>query len=313
MQTKKWFRPTIRRFRRFLSPFPFDCPIFILAPPRSGSTFLYECLSRFHELYTIGHESDPIWWDLFPYDRNSNSPDDHVSAAEVTQKKAQALRGRLYLKAVGVTTARRGSHPPDLRYKLGVEPLRYLDKTIANCFHLSVLRKVFPGARYIFLVRDPRANISSMIEGWPYIERFGKPQLTEYIQQTPNTTVDHWTYPAPPGWRDQISRPLPEICAWSWKQHVEQVLDFVQSADVESMTVRYENLRDKTRQVVQSIAENMELEYNTEVRQHIQSSPQSKTTVSEPEPGKWKRKSPEAIHSALPMVRKTANRAGYEI
>jgi hypothetical protein len=189
----------------------------------------------------------------------------------------------------------------------------YLDKTIANCFHLSVLQKVFPNARYILLIRDPRANISSMIEGWPRVERFGKPQLTTRIRESPEATVDHWTYPAPPGWQEQLSRPLPEICSWSWKQHVSQAFDFVQDADTKSLTVRYEDLRDEPFSTIRTISDTFGLELTTKVEQFIQASPTSRTTVSEPEPEKWKRKNAEAIQSILPLVRETAHKIGYDI
>ena len=246
-------RHLLHRLRRSFAPFPFEEPIFILAPPRSGSTFLFECLSRFQELQSLNHEADGVWWDLFPYDRKGTA-DDHVSEEEATPKKVQSLRTRLYLSAVAATASRRNAHPADLGHRLGVKPLMYLDKTIANCFHLSVLQKGFPDARYLLLIRDPRANISSMIEGWPHVERFGKPQLTDRIRETPEATVEHWTYPAPPGWEEQLPRPLPEICAWSWKQHVNQAFDFVQDAKTKSLTIRYEDLRDETRATIHTVA-----------------------------------------------------------
>ena len=65
-----------------------------------------------------------------------------------------------------------------------------------------------------------------MIEGWPYLERFGKPQLTPYLRRHEARTIEHWTYPAPPGWQQVVGRPLAEICAWSWQQHVEAALAF---------------------------------------------------------------------------------------
>jgi hypothetical protein len=199
-----------------------------------------------------------------------------------------------------------------MRHLLGLAPIRYLDKTIANCFHLEALERLFPDAQYVFLVRDPRANIASMIEGWPYLERFGKPQLTSYLWQHAARTIEHWSYPAPPGWQQVVDRPLAEICAWSWQQHVEAVLAFCGRRAGDVLRVRYEDLVQHPLEVVQGIASELGFSWSEDVARYLQEAPLSRTTVTRPSPDKWQVKHAREIARVLPQLRATARRIGYE-
>lgn len=297
-----------RRFRQKRAPFPFERPIFIIAPPRSGSTFLFDALSRLKGIVSLNHEADGIWWDLFPYDRQ-DVPSDRITPSEIDRSSRRKLRVRTYQSATAATP---GSPVQDLGHRLGLRPIRYLDKTIANCFRVDVLRSVFPDAQFVLLVRDPRANISSMIEGWPHIERFGKPQLTPIVRSIDGATVDHWTYPPPPGWQDVVTRPLPEICAWSWKQHVTWVLEFFEDAPPVAR-VKYEDLRDTPHDEVHRLASILGAEPTEALSDFLASNPESDTTVSSPRKGKWREKNEKVIRDIIPIVRDTAHRIGYDI
>ncbi|HDL00765.1 MAG TPA: sulfotransferase [candidate division Zixibacteria bacterium] len=283
----------------------FDRPIFILAPPRSGSTFLFECLTKFDGLMYLDYEADGLWWEIFPYDRLSN-PSDYVDSNEATSRKIRMLKERIYRSVVSNVLIKRNediSKWEQLQYKIGIKPIRYIDKTIANCFHLEVIEKVFPDACYIFLIRDPRANISSMIEGWAYIEKFGKPQLT-YIIQNLKSTVYHWTYPAPPNWTDIVNQPLPVICAWSWKQHIEYVLRFFEKRNKEDhlIWVRYEDLVESPEDTIAEIANRLSLKWCERVREYLKNPPLSRTTISKPKREKWKEKNYRNMIKILPIV-----------
>jgi Sulfotransferase family len=308
--------PSLRQLvKAFLSPAAscrrFERPIFILAPPRSGSTFLFECLSRCDEVAHLQAEADVVWWHHFPYEAMAD-PSDQVDAAALAAADRRRLCRHLYREAVVNHLRRRRSSTP-LRHLLGLAPIRYLDKTIANCFHLEALERLFPDAGYVFLVRDPRANIASMIEGWPHLERFGKPQLTPYLRRHEARTIEHWTYPAPPGWQEVVSRPLAEICAWSWQQHVEAALAFCARRAGDVLQVRYEELAEDPLPVVREIAAKLELSWSEDVARYAREAPLSRTTVTRPAPGKWQDKHAPEVAQILPQVHATARRIGYEL
>jgi hypothetical protein len=288
----------------------FERPIFILAPPRSGSAFLFECLCQFEEVVHLEAEADAVWWRHFPYEAMAQ-PSDHVAAAAVSAAVRRRLCRDLYREAM-VNRLRQRHARARVRDLLGLASIRYLDKTIANCFHLEALERLFPDGRYVFLVRDPRANVASMIEGWPYLERFGKAQLTPYLRQHEASAIEHWSYPAPPGWQQVVGRPLVEICAWSWQQHVEAVLAFcVRRPDV--LRVRYERLVEDPLGVVQGIASELGLTWSESVARYLREAPLSRTTVTRPSPDKWQVKHAREIARVLPQLEATAGRIGYEV
>lgn len=301
----------VREFARWVhaktAPYPFERPIFVIAPPRSGSTFFFECLRRLAGTMSLHREADHVWWGVFPYER-SFPPTDRVFPDEVNNTERHVLRRRHYM-AAATSQAARVEDSPTWGHRLGFKPIRYLDKTIANCLRMDVVRSVFPDAQFVFLVRDPRANISSMIEGWSH---FPKPQLSPVIESIENASVECWTYPAPPGWHEVLQRPLPEICAWSWKQHVEYALDFFdQSPPTEC--VHYEDLRDSPLQVIEHLSDILSVPMTDELESYLNEMPETSTTVSSPHKGKWKQKNKEDVKSVLPMIRSTARRIGYEV
>jgi len=289
----------------------FENPIFIISPPRAGSTFLFECLSQFDELFKFRAEADSVWWKYFDY-RKRPDFSDFIGESDATEEKIRAVRKHIYQ---AVTLGRNNHIPKDSRpkYYFGLKRIRYLDKTIANCFHLEFIHRAFPGARYIFLLRDPRATISSMIEGWPHIDKFGKPQLNTIIKKM-NSTVPHWTYPAPPGWQNVVTKPLPEICAWSWKQHIEYPLAFFEKLGKanEPTCVRYEEFISAPLRVVTELAEKMGLELTEKVIDFVTKAPLSGTTLTPPSNDKWKNHHHE-IMEILPFIADTARKIGYDI
>jgi hypothetical protein len=289
----------------------FDRPIFILAPPRSGSTFLFDCLCWTNGVFHLPTEADAIWWRLFPY-QDARGFSDHLSGADVGSSEALTLCRLMYQEAL-LARLRTRLRLIDLRHLFGRQGIRYLDKTIANCFHLDVLDGQFPDAHFVFLVRDPRANIASMIEGWPYVGRFGKKQLTPVLHRLQPRTIEHWAFPAPPGWQAVVSRPLAEICAWSWRQHVETVLKFFERRSRPLIRVTYEQLTHDPAHTVRRLADDLQLSWSTRAEAYARAAPLSRTVVSKPDRDKWRLKHATEIERLLPMISQTAARVGYDL
>lgn len=293
------------------SRYEFGEPIFIIAPPRSGSTLLFECLTQFKGLFYIPNEADFAWWRQFPYEKMKHASD-YVSARYASPQKISSIRMDLYREAI-LNYLKKAKALKNIDLFLRRRKYRYLDKTIANCFHLEFLNRIFPDAQYIFMVRDPRANISSMIEGWLYIERFGKPQLTSEVCRLKSKTIQHWTYPAPPGWQNIIHAQLPEICAWSWKQHIEFALDFFNRESLSSIMVKYEELVDSPIHILEYLSDKLHLKLSGKVKKYFEIPSISRTTVSFPYNDKWKTKNYSQIIKIMPMIEDTATKLGYNL
>jgi hypothetical protein len=61
--------------------------------------------------------------------------------------------------------------------------LRFLEKTPKNALRLPFLERLFPDAQFLFLWRDPRENIASIIEAWKS-GRWKNLQRTAWLRRT---------------------------------------------------------------------------------------------------------------------------------
>ncbi len=186
----------------------FDRPLIILGAPRSGSSLLFETLAASPDVVTVGGES-------------------HVQFESIAALRP-ALRGfdsnrldRRDATAATLDALRRG-FTDALRDRDGVRPaagpVRLLEKTPKNALRLPLLDALFPDALYVYLYREPRENISSLIEGWESGRFVTYPDL-------PGWTGRPWSFLLVPGWRDLIGQPPAAIASEQWRRTQEVLLD----------------------------------------------------------------------------------------
>ena len=136
-----------------------DRLLFVISPPRAGSTLLQRMLGSHSQVFTYPepHLISPLAF-LGYYDLVDKAPYDHINAAEAVKTFVAGLpKGEDdYLDALRAYT--------DTLYGRMLEPTgkRYfLDKTPANALVLPFLTKLYPRAHYIVLTRHPLAVASS--------------------------------------------------------------------------------------------------------------------------------------------------------
>lgn len=136
-----------------------DRLLFVLSPPRAGSTLLQRMLGSHAEIYTHPepHLITPLAYLGF-HDIVDKAPYDHINAAEAIRAFVSELPRREddYLDAVRAysdTLYGRMLEKSGRRY--------FLDKTPAYALVLPFLTKLYPEARYIVLTRHPLAVMSS--------------------------------------------------------------------------------------------------------------------------------------------------------
>ena len=166
----------------------FDRPVIILAAPRSGSTLLFETLAAAKDTWTIGGESHHVIEGLQSLNPNSGMVDSNrLTADHVNEQMAQFIRSRF----ARLLKDRDGQ---EFLRRQDIERLRFLEKTPKNALRLPFMEKIFPDALYIFLFRDVRANLSSMMEAWKARRWVTYPNLKSW-QGPP------WSLLLPPGWQ----------------------------------------------------------------------------------------------------------------
>src|SRR5262245_29176330 len=159
--------------------------IFVIGPPRSGSTLLMRMLGSHSAIYTRAepHLLTPLAHLGF-YDTVDAAPFDHLQAAQAAREFVADLPGAEadYLDACRAYT--------DILYgrmlaARGKGKSLFLDKTPANALVLPFIVKLYPQARYIVLTRHPAAVFSSYANSffdgdYAAAERFN-PILNRYV------------------------------------------------------------------------------------------------------------------------------------
>jgi hypothetical protein len=189
--------------------------------------------------------------------------------------------------------------------------IRLLEKTPENCLRLPFLLALFPDARVIYLTRDGRSNVSSLIEGWkqPHLFPGYRVPLTLAI---PGYHRERWAFTLIPGWQELVTSPLEEVCAWQWIRCNEAVLDFLEktAGRVPRLVVRYESIVQQPEISLRQVADFIEVDWVHLA--HFGSSLPQVNVVSAPRPEKWRQENPEAIARILPLITPMMQRLGYD-
>ena len=301
----RWAAPKKRRQRRVgwivraASPFlpsrdPPAKPVFILGAPRSGTTVLFETLDRSPGLGSLGRESG-VLWDMFHRIEDTGWSSHAVRPEEIAAREPKVLYW-----AIDRIAGNR----------------RYLDKLPRNCLRVLYLDRLFPDASFVFISRDGRATVSSMLDGWKSGSRFGARGLrlpvTLSIEGYEGT---RWKFLMPPGWREYASgKTLAEVCAFQWVAANEAIL----AARDEIAThrwfeIRYEELVASPKGSVERLLTGLGLPADAAVLAHADELHRHVTkTVTAPRPDKWRKDALE-IEPVLPLIRPTMERLGYTI
>jgi hypothetical protein len=264
-------------------------PILVLSSPRSGSTLLFETLAQAPGLYTTGGEGHGTFETLEPlHPARHGWASNRLVAADATPPVVAALR-RNFAREL---RDRDGAPPPP-----GAR-VRLLEKTPKNALRVPFLRATFPDARYVYLFRDPRPTLASMIEAWQSGRFRTYPDL-------PGWEGPAWSLLLVPGWRDWQGRPLEEIVARQWAATTDQVLADLEAVPRERVAcIRYEQFIAAPQAQVERLAAELGLGWD----RTLASLPNARHTVTPPDPDKW-RKHEAAIERVFPLVEAALARA----
>lgn len=249
----------------------FDRPLIIVAGPRSGSTLLYETLTRAPELWSIGGESHAIIEGieaLHPKCRDYAS--NRLEAGDLSEEIAEQLRSR-FAENLHDRFGR--------RWSAAMGPARLLEKTPKNALRIPFLNALFPDAHFVYLVRDPLPNVSSILEAW----RSGR--FVTY-QKLPGWNGGRWSLLLVPGWRDLEGKSLAEVAAYQWRTAHEQMLaDLGDLGNDRWSSVRYEDFVADPQGIIGGLAQSADLDWDLALPSGL---PLSAYTLSPPDPDKWK-------------------------
>jgi uncharacterized protein (TIGR03032 family) len=268
-----------------------DRPIFIVSAPRSGSTLLFELLSRSPSVYTIGDESHLLFESipsLNPVQRGFDS--NRLIAEDATPAITQQIKTQFLAQL----RDRNGNPPP-----AEMSGLRLLEKTPKNALRVPFLRAIFPDALFIYLYREPHENISSILEGWKSGRFVTYPQLPDWQQQP-------WSFLLIPEWRSLANQSLAEIAATQWQSANQQLLeDLAQLPAERCCAVTYADLIADPQAQAKRLCAFAGIEWDQDLPADL---PLSKYTLTPPDPNKWKRNEAE-LAEVLPLAEAIATQS----
>lgn len=302
-RTLQWAAPSKRRQRRVgrviraMGPFlpwtsPPREPVFIIGAPRSGTTVLFDTLDRSASLASLGRESG-VLWDMFHRIEDSDWVSHEVPPDSITDRERRVL----YWALERVAGKR-----------------RYLDKLPRNCLRVPYLHRLFPDAWFIFICRDGRATVSSMLEGWRSGARFSATGLELPVNLSiAGYEGATWKFLMPQGWREFASgKTLAEVCAFQWMAANEAILAARSEIGTDRwLEVRYESLVESPVETSERLLKELGLPLDDQVRHYAAALDRHVSkAVSAPYAGKWMRDVAE-IDPILPQIRPMMERLGY--
>ena len=263
-------------------------PVFIVSTPRSGSTLLFETIVRAPGLFTVGaesHERIEHVADFFPGARGWSS--NRLTGEDASEAAVEALAERFY------TVLR------DREGRPANGNVRMLEKTPKNALRVPFFAEAWPSSIFVYLYRDPRQTLASMIEAWSTGRFRTYPRL-------PGWTGAPWSLLLIPGWRELIGRPLPEVVAAQWATTTEILVGDLEALPKERVrTLEYDRFIADPQGEMERLTATLGVEWDQQLGPSL---PPSRFTTSRPGKDKWMRLAP-VIQDVLLTVERADQRA----
>ncbi|MDY6944574.1 MAG: sulfotransferase [Pseudomonadota bacterium] len=269
-----------------------DRPVFIVAAPRSGSTLLFETLASSSNLCTVGGEAHWLVEGIESLRPGAPSVDSNrLTAEHASSAIADDIREQIL--------SRLQDHAGQPLSEPGAR--RFLEKTPKNALRIPFFNQIFPDARFVFLWRDPRENISSIMQAWRSGQWRTYPKLAGFDGP--------WSMLLPPGWRSMNGRPLAEIAAWQWHATNAQIIADLEILLPERWTVvQYSDLVREPAGTIATVCEFLGIPVDPAVAKRLSEPlPQSRYTLTAPAEDKWRVNEAEIV-AVLPTVQATWDR-----
>jgi uncharacterized protein (TIGR03032 family) len=226
-------------------------PVFIVAPPRSGGAALHSSLARAPAVYTAGRDGRGVFDAVYELDPENRDWDgNRLTAADAQPGVLEELRSNLKASLVD----RDGNRPG-----LDATGLRWVEGAPRSALRVPFLNAICPDAYFIYIHREPRDAVPSMVEAWRSGRFVSYPELPEW-------SGPPWSLPLVPGWRDLASLELEEIVVEQWIRITRILLDDLEGLGPERWCVAdWNELLEDPRRELERLCAFVELEADREV------------------------------------------------
>lgn len=270
-----------------------DRPVFIIGAPRSGTSMLFSILRRSRDLTSwLTGESHEVWErDFHPALTGWKS--NALDADEPDVAAVGRIKRSFFLAAGGRK--------------------RFIDKTPRNALRVGFIDALFPDAQFVFLTRDGRENVNSLINAW----RTGRYRTyaLDRPHSIPGVDPNWWKFTLYEGWELDTSGPLEVVCAKQWMHSYDHALASFEGIDSSRwVKVAYEDIVDDPVSASRDIMGWLGLEFTHSVRAQAEVARTTpRNIVTPPERGKWRRENPREVEAIVPLIAPTMKALGYDL
>lgn len=265
-------------------------PVFVVGCPRSGTSLLWTILKRHEELRSLPGEGH-VLWSTYQHPRAKGWSSDRATVDDIHPREARYL----YTSIERVTKG-----------------ARFLDKTPKSVLRIPYLARLFPDATFVFLKRDGRSTVNSLIEGWRV--RHGVSYRVPERLHLDGYSGHMWSYILPEGWREWTETTVADVAAFQYASSYDTALVDLKARDARSVVeITYEDLVARPVEEVARLLEALELGPSTavmEVAGNLSAYPV--VANSPPRPEKWRDRADE-IARIMPRIAPTMERLGYAV
>jgi Sulfotransferase family/Aspartyl/Asparaginyl beta-hydroxylase len=267
-------------------------PIFIVSAPRAGSTLLFETLAASDQIWTVGGEAH--WMVESISELRPGSPgveSNRLSASHCNVELAELIVSQIL---ANLKDNRGRPLPPTGNW-------RFLEKTPKNALRVPFFDRIFPDALFIYLSRDPRENLSSIMEAW----RSGHWKTYNGLEGMDSP----WSLLLPPGWTELRGKSLEEIAAFQWETTNRILMDDLGALPRERwVAVSYSELTSDPAAAILKLCDFAGIAFRGSLAARVAARlPLSRFTQTPPATGKWLQNE-AAILRVMPRVQETWQR-----
>lgn len=253
-----------------------DRPIFVVGAPRSGTTLLYNMLCGHEDLAWFSNITSRLrmfpqlafFSRLYKYRQLLKLPkplalllpkpfegfeiwdtgrpvENKVAGQLLTEKDVTSGERNYFTKIVSAHLKYQGKR-------------RFINKNIRNSFWIDYLNGIFPDARFVHIVRDPRGTAASLLSWklWPLI----------FARYEKGIIEEDWV----PEWIAQGKKPA-FLAAKHWLRYNHQAIISGEQYGERYLRIHYEDLANNPKIVLHSILKHSDLEWNRNFENFVDS------------------------------------------
>lgn len=297
-------------------------PVIIIGCPRSGTSLLFTILSTSKHLWSLYRESNDIWENFYRF-TGKEFKNEVLTDEDLSEESRGFLLKEFHKYSfnnyyIGYLLKNSLLKPlsmlitqANLLYKnLLIKEYRLVEKTPKNCFRISFINKLFGDCKFIFLKRDGRSNINSLIEGWKLNGKYIRMKDPAIKLNIKGFDGKGWNFVMPPGWENYVNKSLEEVCAFQWISSNKAAIEGLKEIeDKRKLSISYEELTEDTYSTIKQICDFIEIPFSSQLR-NISYKPPEVNYVSRPQKEKWK-KNAALIEKIYPQIEPVMKELGY--